>query len=202
MFKSTKEFIKEYKKTFENLYAFTYDQGTNEQQYIALGTLMKNKLSKNWQDTREQYLNDKVKQVYYFSMEFLPGRQLKSNAYNMGILPMIEAGIEELGLNIDQSNRSRSRPSFRKWWTRTFGLMFYGLVSFFLGIPGNGNGIRYQYGLFRQKFVDGYQVELPEYWLRNQNVWETRNDQSSYIVRFGGNAWLEMDHQGTFDSEI
>ncbi|SJN40676.1 Glycogen phosphorylase [Marinilactibacillus psychrotolerans 42ea] len=195
MFKSTKEFIKEYKKTFENLYAFTYDQGTNEQQYIALGTLIKNKLSKNWQDTREQYLNDKVKQVYYFSMEFLPGRQLKSNAYNMGILPMIEAGIEELGLNIDQLIEAEADQALGNGGLGRLASCFMDSLAS-LGIPGNGNGIRYQYGLFRQKFVDGYQVELPEYWLRNQNVWETRNDQSSYIVRFGGNAWLEMDHQG------
>lgn len=194
MFKSTEEFVKQYKQIFENLYAFTYDQGTNEQQYIALGTLIKNKLSKNWQATREQYLKDKVKQVYYFSMEFLPGRQLKSNAYNMGLLPIIEKGVDQLGLDFNQLTEAEADPALGNGGLGRLASCFMDSLAS-LGIPGNGNGIRYQYGLFRQKFVDGHQVELPEYWLRNQNVWETRNDQSSYTVRFGGNVWLEVDQQ-------
>lgn len=195
MFNSVDAFTQEYKQQFQNLYAFTYDQGTNEQQYTALGTLIKNKLSKNWKATREQYLEDKVKQVYYFSMEFLPGRQLKSNAYNMDILPVIEEGVQALGLDFDHLVEAEADPALGNGGLGRLASCFMDSLAS-LGIPGNGNGIRYQYGLFRQKFVDGHQVELPEYWLRNQNVWETRNDQSSYIIRFGGNVWLESDQQG------
>ncbi|WP_080145458.1 glycogen/starch/alpha-glucan phosphorylase [Marinilactibacillus piezotolerans] len=194
MFTSTDKFVQAYKKLFQNRYAFTYEQGTTEQQYIVLATLIKNQLAENWQATREQYLNEKVKQVYYFSMEFLPGRQMKSNAYNMGILSEIEKGVAELGLNFDELVEAEADPALGNGGLGRLASCFMDSLAS-LGIPGNGNGIRYQYGLFRQKFVDGHQVELPEYWLRNQNVWETRNDQSSYIVRFGGHVWMEIDHQ-------
>ena len=64
------------------------------------------------------------------------------------------------------------------------------------GVPGNGCGIRYRYGLFKQKFIDGYQIELPENWLRNPNSWEVRKESKSVIVRFGGNVWLEANQYG------
>lgn len=195
MAKSVEEFTKEYKTQFESLYAFSYDQGTVEQQYNALGTLIKRYLVDNWRNTRKQYLNDKVKQVYYFSMEFLPGRQLKSNVYNLGLLKTVKEGLLDLGLNFDEVEEAEADPALGNGGLGRLASCFMDSLAS-LGIPGNGNGIRYQYGLFRQKFVDGHQVELPENWLRHQNVWETRNDQSSCLVRFGGNVWLEEDGQG------
>lgn len=194
---SVEQFVEDYKNQFESLYAFSYKEGTVEQKYNALGFLIKRYLSENWRDTRLQYLNDKVKQVYYFSMEFLPGRQLKNNLYNLNLLNTVKNGLNELGMDFIDLEEAEADPALGNGGLGRLASCFMDSLAS-LGIPGNGNGIRYQYGLFRQKFVDGHQVELPENWLRNQNVWETRNDQSSCLVRFGGNVWLEQDEQGHF----
>ncbi|MFO8068783.1 MAG: glycogen/starch/alpha-glucan phosphorylase [Alkalibacterium sp.] len=187
---TVKEFIKDFKVQFQSLYAYSYEEGSTEQQYNALGLYVKNYLSGNWKETREKYVKNSVKQVYYFSMEFLPGRQLKSNAYNLGLLDTIKEGLSEMGLSFEELEKAEADPALGNGGLGRLGSCFMDSLAS-LGIPGNGNGIRYQYGLFKQKFVDGYQVELPENWLRYRNVWETRNVKSTCMIRFGGNVWLE-----------
>ncbi|HAJ70293.1 MAG: glycogen/starch/alpha-glucan phosphorylase [Alkalibacterium gilvum] len=190
-----KKFIEEFKVQFRSMYAYSYKEGSNEQIYNALGIYVKNYLSENWKNTRENYVENSVKQVYYFSMEFLPGRQLESNAYNLGLLDTIKEGLEEMGLSFHELEEAEADPALGNGGLGRLASCFMDSLAS-LGIPGNGNGIRYQYGLFKQKFVDGYQVELPENWLRYRNVWETRNDKSTCMVRFGGNVWLEKNHLG------
>ena len=192
---TVKQFVKEFKQQFQSMYAYSYEEGSNEQLYNALGLLVKNYISSHWKETREKYIKNSVKQVYYFSMEFLPGRQLKSNAYNLGLLDVVKEGLSELDLSFDQLAEAEADPALGNGGLGRLASCFMDSLAS-LGMAGNGNGIRYQYGLFRQKFVDGYQVELPENWLRYRNVWETRNDKSTCMVRFGGNVWLEENHQG------
>lgn len=192
---TVKQFVKEFKQQFQSMYAYSYDEGSNEQLYNALGLLVKNYISSHWKETREKYIKNSVKQVYYFSMEFLPGRQLRSNAYNLGLLDVVKEGLSELDLSFDQLAEAEADPALGNGGLGRLASCFMDSLAS-LGMAGNGNGIRYQYGLFRQKFVDGYQVELPENWLRYRNVWETRNDKSTCMVRFGGNVWLEENHQG------
>ena len=192
---TVKQFVKEFKQQFQSMYAYSYEEGSNEQLYNALGLLVKNYISSHWKETREKYIKNSVKQVYYFSMEFLPGRQLRSNAYNLGLLDVVKEGLSELDLSFDQLAEAEADPALGNGGLGRLASCFMDSLAS-LGMAGNGNGIRYQYGLFRQKFVDGYQVELPENWLRYRNVWETRNDKSTCMVRFGGNVWLEENHQG------
>ena len=192
---TVKQFVKEFKQQFQSMYAYSYEEGSNEQLYNALGLLVKNYISSYWKETREKYIKNSVKQVYYFSMEFLPGRQLRSNAYNLGLLDVVKEGLSELDLSFDQLAEAEADPALGNGGLGRLASCFMDSLAS-LGMAGNGNGIRYQYGLFRQKFVDGYQVELPENWLRYRNVWETRNDKSTCMVRFGGNVWLEENHQG------
>lgn len=192
---TVKQFVKEFKQQFQSMYAYSYEEGSNEQLYNALGLLVKNYISSYWKETREKYIKNSVKQVYYFSMEFLPGRQLRSNAYNLGLLDVVKEGLSELELSFDQLAEAEADPALGNGGLGRLASCFMDSLAS-LGMAGNGNGIRYQYGLFRQKFVDGYQVELPENWLRYRNVWETRNDKSTCMVRFGGNVWLEENHQG------
>lgn len=192
---SVKEFVKDFKNQFQSMYAYPYEEGSTEQLYNALGLLIKNYVSSNWKDTRESYIKQSAKQVYYFSMEFLPGRQLKSNTYNLGLLETVSKGLDQLGLSLDELADAEADPALGNGGLGRLASCFMDSLAS-MAIPGNGNGIRYQYGLFRQKFVDGYQVELPENWLRYRNVWETRNDKSTCMVRFGGNVWLEENEQG------
>lgn len=197
---TTKDFIKDYKNQFQSMYAYSYEEGSTEQLYNALGLLVKNYISTPWKETRETYIKNSVKQVFYFSMEFLPGRQLKSNAYNLGLLDTVKEGLTELGLSFDELSEAEVDPALGNGGLGRLASCFMDSLAS-LSMAGNGNGIRYQYGLFRQKFVDGYQVELPENWLRYRNVWETRNDKSTCMVRFGGNVWLERNKQGYLEAK-
>lgn len=197
---TVEEFIKQYKAQFQTMFAYSYEEGTTEQHYTALGIFIKNYLSGYWKETRENYIEEGAKQVYYFSMEFLPGRQLRNNAYNLGLLDVIKEGLNELDLSFDRVAEAEADPALGNGGLGRLASCFMDSLAS-LSIPGNGNGIRYQYGLFRQKFVDGYQVEVPENWLRNRNVWETRNNKSTCMVRFGGNVWLEPNEKGHYEAK-
>lgn len=195
---TVEQFVEDYKRQFVNSYAFSYKEGTDRQKYHALGRLIRHYLSDNWGRCRADYKKNKVKQMYYFSMEFLPGRQLKNNVYNLGILDTVKKGLAELGIKFEDLEVAEPDPGLGNGGLGRLASCFMDSLAA-LGVPGHGNGIRYRYGLFEQKFVDGYQVELPDNWLRQKNIWEIRNDQSSCIVRFGGNVWLEETDHGRFE---
>ncbi|TNV69816.1 glycogen/starch/alpha-glucan phosphorylase [Trichococcus shcherbakoviae] len=190
------EFKKEYQKKFEELFAYGYEAGSKTEQYIALGDLVRGLYSEDWIQTIMEYNKKKEKQVYYFSMEFLPGRMLKSNLLNMGILDCVKQGMEELDLDLDEVARAEVDPALGNGGLGRLASCFMDSIAS-TGLAGNGNGIRYRYGLFKQKFINGYQIELPENWLRNKNVWEVRKENKAVIVRFGGDvSFTQEDGDG------
>ncbi|SYZ79185.1 glycogen/starch/alpha-glucan phosphorylase [Trichococcus shcherbakoviae] len=190
------EFKKEYQKKFEELFAYGYESGSKTEQYIALGDLVRGLYSEDWIQTIMEYNKKKEKQVYYFSMEFLPGRMLKSNLLNMGILDCVKQGMDELGLDLDEVARAEVDPALGNGGLGRLASCFMDSIAS-TGLAGNGNGIRYRYGLFKQKFNNGYQIELPENWLRNRNVWEVRKENKAVIVRFGGDvSFTQEDGDG------
>ena len=128
-------------------------------------------------------------------MEFLPGRMLKSNLLNMGIMDCVKQGLEELGLDLDEVARAEVDPALGNGGLGRLASCFMDSIAS-TGLAGNGNGIRYRYGLFKQKFINGYQIELPENWLRNRNVWEVRKENKAVIVRFGGDVSFTQDGDG------
>ncbi|MER2063250.1 MAG: glucan phosphorylase, partial [Alkalibacterium sp.] len=107
---TVKEFIKDFKTQFQSMYAYSYKEGSTEQLYNALGMYVKNYLSSNWKESREMYVENSVKQVFYFSMEFLPGRQLESNAYNLGMLDTVKDGLKELGISFEELEEAEADP--------------------------------------------------------------------------------------------
>ncbi|MDB6353797.1 glycogen/starch/alpha-glucan phosphorylase [Trichococcus sp. K1Tr] len=190
------EFKKEYQKKFEELFAYGYEAGSKTEQYIALGDLVRGLYSEDWIQTIMEYNKKKEKQVYYFSMEFLPGRMLKSNLLNMGILDCVKQGMDELELDLDEVARAEVDPALGNGGLGRLASCFMDSIAS-TGLAGNGNGIRYRYGLFKQKFINGYQIELPENWLRNKNVWEVRKENKAVIVRFGGDvSFTQEDGDG------
>ncbi|HJB23602.1 MAG TPA: glycogen/starch/alpha-glucan phosphorylase [Candidatus Jeotgalibaca pullicola] len=192
---SIQQFKKEYVKKFEQLYAYRYDEGSSREHFVALGELVRNYYMNNWKSTIDEYKEKETKQVFYFSMEFLPGRMLKSNLLNLDILPVVEEGLRELGLDLDEVSMGEADPALGNGGLGRLASCFMDSIAS-TGLAGHGNGIRYQYGLFKQKFIDGYQVELPENWLRNGNVWEVRKENKAVIVRFGGQVYMDTDEEG------
>ncbi len=192
---NVEEFKKEYTKKFEELFAYGYEEGSNTERFIALGDLVRGHYTDEWKHTVEDYIANQSKQVYYFSMEFLPGRMLKSNLLNLGILDCVREGMQELGLDFDEVARGEVDPALGNGGLGRLASCFMDSIAS-TGLAGHGNGIRYRYGLFQQKFVNGYQIELPENWLRNRNVWEVRKENKAVIVRFGGQVNLAADENG------
>lgn len=192
---SIQQFKKDFVKEFEQLYAYSYDEGTPREQFLALGEVIRNYYMDNWKQTISDYKMNETKQIFYFSMEFLPGRMLKSNLLNLDVLKTVQDGLKELGLNLDEVSRGEADPALGNGGLGRLASCFMDSIAS-TGLAGHGNGIRYQYGLFKQKFIDGYQIELPENWLRNGNVWEVRKENKAVIVRFGGQVYLEPDEAG------
>lgn len=185
------------KETFKNDYenelmaefASTIAEATDNQKYVALGNLVRQYMTKNWYATNKTYYNEGVKKVYYFSMEFLIGKLLTSNMLNMGILDTVKEGLADLDISLDDLLKQEPDAGLGNGGLGRLAACFLDSMAS-IAVPGVGVGIRYRYGLFEQKIVDGYQVEVPDNWLSTRNVWEIRRQEESCLVRFGGN--LEM----------
>ncbi|MBC1936543.1 glycogen/starch/alpha-glucan phosphorylase [Listeria grandensis] len=192
---SKEHFKKEYRRALTSLYASEIHDLTPLEQYITLGSVVKDYTAQNWMQTKKEYQQDQAKQVYYFSIEFLPGKLLKSNLLNLGILDKVREGLAELGVDFAKLEAIEADPGLGNGGLGRLAACFMDSMAT-CDVPGNGNGIRYRYGLFKQKFVNGYQVELPDDWLRHENVWETRRENKAEIVRFFGDVHLEEDANG------
>ncbi|MBF0780628.1 MULTISPECIES: glycogen/starch/alpha-glucan phosphorylase [unclassified Granulicatella] len=193
------KFINLYKKRFIDVYAYDYQKGSSVEQLYILSDIVKSLINEKWVRTNQRYEQNKEKQVYYFSMEFLPGRMLKNNLLNLGMLNTVEKGLKQLNLDLDTLAKAEVDPALGNGGLGRLASCFMDSIAS-TGIPGHGCGIRYRYGLFKQKFVDGYQVELPENWLRNGNLWEVRKENKSVIVRFGGSVSLVPNQTGQLEA--
>ncbi|WP_353947860.1 glycogen/starch/alpha-glucan phosphorylase [Sporolactobacillus sp. Y61] len=192
---SKRKFKEDFKRTLTDLYSMDINDSSVTEQYFALGNLVRAYCSRNWNKTNQKYLDKEQKQIYYFSMEFLLGRMLKSNLLNLGILQTVRSGLEELGLNLEKIAQTEPDPGLGNGGLGRLAACFIDSIAT-CGIPGHGNGIRFKYGLFKQKFINGYQVELPENWLQNGNVWETRRLNMAVTVSFYGHVWMEETRSG------
>ncbi|WP_141604559.1 glycogen/starch/alpha-glucan phosphorylase [Terrilactibacillus laevilacticus] len=189
--KLTKDKFKEdYKRLLTELYSLDIKDSDISEQYFTLGNLIRTYASNDWKNTNESYLEKGEKQIYYFSMEFLLGRMLKSNLLNLDILDVVQKGLQEFGIHLENLIEFEVDPGLGNGGLGRLAACFLDSMAT-CAIPGHGNGIRYKYGLFKQKFVNGYQVEIPEHWLRNGNIWEVRRLNKAVTVRFYGNVWLD-----------
>ncbi|MEE0847420.1 MAG: glycogen/starch/alpha-glucan phosphorylase, partial [Streptococcus anginosus] len=149
-----------------------------------------------WLERRNKLVEDKQKIAYYFSIEFLPGRMLETNLLNLGILDVVKEGFDELGIDFTAVKRAEHDMALGNGGLGRLAAAFMDSLAT-TGYPGFGNGIRYRYGLFKQKIVDGYQVELPDDWFGSLgNVWETRKDHDVVDVKIFGNVYLQANKEG------
>lgn len=189
---------KDYKRKFLEINGKELEDGTKEQQYEALGSLIRDYVAKEWLNTNNKYKETGEKQVYYFSMEFLLGRLLGSSLMNLGIRDICRQALLELNIDLDELENLEQDQGLGNGGLGRLAACFLDSMAS-LNIPGHGCGIRYKYGFFEQKIIDGKQVELSDNWLRSGNVWEIQKRDKSEIVKFGGDVKMEtIDGKLTF----
>jgi len=179
----------EFKAIFVNNLQTMFGKGIEEasinNKYMALSRVIRDCISKNWMETNKQYSETGVKQVYYFSMEFLLGKALDMHLVNGGVKEIYREALEELGIDLNELEKQEADPGLGNGGLGRLAACFMESMAA-VGIPGHGCGIRYTYGLFEQKIVDHNQVELPDNWLQDGYAWEFRKADKAVEVKFGG----------------
>ena len=199
----TKEtFKKEFLKKLDSYFEVDVAHATDQELFTALSAIVREGCAPQWRDTRIAESREGKKQVYYFSIEFLPGTLLRSNLLNLGWMETVKSGLADLGLNLDKIAQVEPDMALGNGGLGRLAAAFMDSLAS-CNYPGNGNGIRYKYGLFKQKFVDGHQVELPNDWLQKDDYWEVRRDSKAVLVRFGGqvkmverDGWMVPEYEG------
>lgn len=184
-------FKKDYKQKFLEIHGKELDEGNNLYKYEALGSLIRDYVAKMWLDTNKRYSKSGEKQVYYFSMEFLMGRLLGDTLLNLGIRNVCNEALNELGIKLSDLEEFEQDQGLGNGGLGRLAACFLDSMAS-LNIPGHGCGIRYKYGFFEQKIINNAQVEAPDNWLREGNVWEIRKPDKAEIVKFGGEVRLEQ----------
>ncbi len=187
-----KEFSKQYLDSFRSLFGKDIDEGTVVQKFNALVVALRELIVTDWIRTNNDYREKKLKQVYYFCIEFLPGRLLDSYLINMGIRKEVKEALGDLGLNLEELEEEERDVALGSGGLgRLASCLLDSMAS--CGIPGHGCGIRYKYGLFQQQIIDGNQVELPDRWLATYNAWQFPKRDKALEVRFGGKIHMQKE---------
>lgn len=189
---------KDYRRKFLEINGKDLEDGTKKQQYEALGGLVRDYVAEEWLNTNNKYKETGEKQVYYFSMEFLLGRLLGDALMNLGIRETCREALADLNIDLEELENLEQDQGLGNGGLGRLAACFLDSMAS-LNIPGHGCGIRYKYGFFEQKIIDGKQVEVPDNWLRSGNVWEIQKRDKSEIVKFGGEVKVEtVDGRLTF----
>ena len=188
-------FKKQVKENVKALFRKTLDEANEQQIYQAVAYTVKDTIIDNWLDTQKAYEKQDPKTVYYLSMEFLMGRALGNAMINLKQYKPIAEALDELGININLVEDQERDPALGNGGLGRLAACFLDSLAT-LGYNAYGCGIRYRYGMFRQKIKDGYQVEAPDNWLKDGYPFELRRPEYAKIVKFGGNVCVNVDEKG------
>ncbi|MBC5618758.1 glycogen/starch/alpha-glucan phosphorylase [Streptococcus anginosus] len=193
----TKEqFLQDFKDILHEEQLIKVEDATPTELFQTLARTIRKYITPMWLERRNKLVEDKQKIAYYFSIEFLPGRMLETNLLNLGILDVVKEGFDELGVDFTAVKQAERDMALGNGGLGRLAAAFMDSLAT-TGYPGFGNGIRYRYGLFKQKIVNGYQVELPDDWFGSLgNVWETRKDHDVVDVKIFGNVYLQANKEG------
>ncbi|MCI9216524.1 glycogen/starch/alpha-glucan phosphorylase [Lachnospiraceae bacterium 42-17] len=185
-------FKKEVETNVKTLFRKTVDEATPQQLFQAVSYAVKEVIIDDWLETQKQYEKEDPKMVYYMSMEFLMGRALGNNLINMTAYTEVKEALEEMGIDINAIEDLEPDPALGNGGLGRLAACFLDSLAT-LGYAAYGCGIRYRYGMFKQKIENGYQVEKPDNWLKDGNPFELRRPEYAKEVRFGGNIRVEYD---------
>ena len=170
----------------------TIEEASNGQIYRALASTVRDQIMQKWMISREERKTNNNKRLFYLSVEFLMGRSLYTNILNLVSLDGYKQALDELHIDVDKVLQEEPEPALGNGGLGRLAACFMDSLAS-LDLPAMGCSIRYEYGLFRQKIVDGQQVELPDYWLGNGNVWEMPVMEDACEVHFNGH--VEMGNE-------
>jgi glycogen phosphorylase len=193
MFSNKEEFKKAFVQKLERMTGRSFQETSLRDRYNALGNMVREYICTDWIATNEKHLSANKRQVYYLSIEFLLGRLLGNNLLNLGIRDVVEEGLNELGIHLQEIEEREADAGLGNGGLGRLAACFLDSLAT-LNLPGHGCGIRYKHGLFDQKIVDGYQIELPEQWLRHGNVWEVRKADQAVEVSFWGKVETALEN--------
>ena len=168
------------------------NNASQQQIYQAVAYALKEWIIEDWMDTQKTYEEKDPKILYYMSMEFLMGRALGNNLINMSMYGEVKEALDELGVDLNAVEDQEPDPALGNGGLGRLAACFLDSLAT-LGYAAYGCGIRYQYGMFKQKIKDGYQIEVPDEWLKNGNPFELKRPEYAKEVRFGGNIRTEYD---------
>lgn len=197
IFDSKEDFVDLFESSCQTLIGRTYEDCTDAERFQALASIVAAKSRAIGVKTNELAQQEQKKKVYYFSLEFLIGPLLDNYLINYGVRDLVEEGLAELGLSLDNILAQEQDPGLGNGGLGRLAACFMDSMAT-EGIMGYGNGMRYRYGLFHQAIVNGCQVEETDNWLERGFPWEVRREQSSVIVTFGGKPVRHEDENGHF----
>ena len=179
----------------KTLYRKNMEEATQQQIFHAVALATKDAVIDAWLATQEEMKKTDPKIVYYMSMEFLMGRALGNNLINLTFYDEVKEAMQELGCDLNIIEDQEPDAALGNGGLGRLAACFLDSLST-LGYVAYGCGIRYHYGMFKQRIKDGYQIEVPDEWLKNGNPFELRRPEYTEIVKFGGYVAIETDEKG------
>ncbi len=189
------EFISSVEDSLRSLYRKELAEASQQEIFQAVSSVVKDVVMDDWLATQKAFDKQNPKIVYYMSMEFLMGRALGNNLINMKAYKEVKEALEEIGLNIDEIEDQEPDPALGNGGLGRLAACFMESLST-LGYAAYGCGIRYRYGMFKQQISDGFQIEVPDNWLKNGYPFELRRSEYKYEIKFGGNVRQTADEFG------
>lgn len=194
---TVKETAEKIRVTLETVFHVTPEEATDEHFYKAVTLICRDMMHDDYADFTNQANKEGKKTVYYLCMEFLMGRSLKNNLSNLGFEKTVESALKEFGVNIDKVYDMEPDAGLGNGGLGRLAACFLdGLAS--QGYPAMGYSLRYEYGIFNQKLVDGWQTELPDFWLPGGSVWLHAHPEKAVEISFNGNMiedWIDGNHK-------
>ena len=197
MFKNKEEFKNIFLERLESKFGRNVKDSHITERYEIIGHMIRDYAGENMKKLRTTDNKNHPRQLIYFSMEFLIGKLMLSNLQNLGIYELVESGLKDLNMSLQELIDMETDAGLGNGGLGRLAACFLDSIAS-LGYAGHGNTIRYEYGFFKQKIVNGKQVEVPDIWLKNGNVWEVKNLKHSVDVKFYGQAETYLKPDGGY----
>lgn len=197
---SKKEFISKVTSEVKSNYRKTLEEASQQELFQAVSNVVKDVIMDQWLATQQVIDKDDPKIVYYMSMEFLMGRALGNNLINLCAYDEVKEALEEIGLDLNVIEDQEPDPALGNGGLGRLAACFMESLAT-LGYAAYGCGIRYRYGMFKQQITDGFQIEVPDNWLKDGYPFELRRPEYCYEIKFGGHVEQTVDENGELKFE-